>query len=263
MTPNEIGASPTPRVEHTEILLADVKMPLRDHFSELRRRFSRVCLYISGATMLAWFGYPTIFKLVSYPLVSCLGTSGNQFLITGVADGFLVKFKISFVAGLILATPLFLVELWHFVAPGLHVHEQKMFKTLLPFSIALFMAGIGVAYMIMPVGVRWLIAQCPPNTRVLLTVSGAVSFVMGMLLSCGIMFQFPIITLGLAKIGIVKSRMLRKRWREAILGTVIIAAIVTPSADAMTMCVLAVPLLGLYAVSLALVKMVERTKARQ
>jgi sec-independent protein translocase protein TatC len=180
-----------------------------------------------------------------------------------LADAFLVKCQVSLVGGVALAMPGLLAEAWLFVRPGLTRSERRVFYLVGPMVFVLFWVGAALAYWLIPKAVQWFAgysqAQGIPlrqNTRQLVT------FVAKMCLSFGVAFQLPVVMMVLGKTGLVSSRGLAGWWRHAIVVLAALAAVITPSNDAPTMLLLTLPLLGLYALSIGLVRMVEPRDGR-
>jgi len=161
------------------------------------------------------------------------------------------------IAGLILASPLVTMELWGFVAPALTREEKRPLKWIAPLSIVLFASGVALCYVALPRAAGWLVSNIPKGTEFRPFVAQNLLFVVKMLLAFGIAFELPVVLMLLGKLGIISSRTLRSYWRQAILLLALFAAVITPSSDAFSMMIMAVPLCLLYVLSIVLVKLVE------
>ena len=236
---------------------SDRQLDLVEHLAELRTRLVRSVLYVGLAAIAGWVFYPFFFALLSKPVAPVL-KGGSKFLLTGVAEGFSIKMQIALLTGVIMAMPLLTLEGWRFVSPGLTKKEKKGIRLVGPLSILLFAAGVCVAYTILPVGIQWLVSQNPPGATFMPSVAQTLLFVLKMCLAFGLVFQLPVVLMFLAKVGIVDSRMLKSYWRQAVVVLAIVAAVVTPSADAFSMMLMCAPLIVLYGLSIVLVKTVER-----
>jgi len=236
---------------------SDRQLDLVEHLAELRSRLVRSVAYVSLASIAGWVFYPFFFEILSRPVRPVL-KSGSKFLLTGVAEGFSIKMQIAVLVGAILAMPLLTMELWRFVAPGLTRQERKGIRLVGPLSVLLFALGVAIAYSILPVGIQWLVSQNPPGATFMPSVAGTLLFILKMCLAFGLVFQLPVVLMFLGKVGIVDSRMLKSYWKQAVVGLAIVAAVVTPSADAFSMMLMCAPLIVLYGLSILLVKMVER-----
>ena len=229
------------------------------HLSELRSRILRCLVYIAIGTFIGWLLYDSFFfKLLSTPVRPVLEQAGGKFLLTGIAEGFVIKMEISLLVGLILALPLVTLEGWGFVAPGLTRSEKRATMLMAPLSVILFAAGVVLAYCILPTGIRWMVGQNPPDSILMPTVAQTLLFILKMCLAFGLVFQLPVILMTLARIGIVNSKMLKSYWRYSVVVIGIVAAVITPSGDAFSMLMMAAPMVGLYMLSIVLVRLVER-----
>lgn len=243
---------------HEERLNTNIpnRMSLFAHLSELRARLIRVFIYVTIATCVCWFLYDSIYFVLTSPVKQFLGKNGSSFLLTGVTEGFNIKMQISLISGVILASPLISFEGWRFISPGLTRKERKAVYFVAPLAVFLFCSGLFLAYYILPVGIKWLIDQNPPGAKLMPSVQQTILFVVKMYLAFGILFQLPIVLMFLAKVGLVNSRMLKSQWRYAVVVISFLAAIITPSGDAMTMMMLATPMYLLYLMSILLVRLV-------
>ncbi len=229
-----------------------------DHLEELRSRLVRVLVYSLIFSAIVWSAYDFFFNLLAYPVIGAMKKSATNFLITGVAEGFSIKLQISAIFGIIMAFPLIMAELWSFISPALKPKERKWALIVAPFSILLFISGVLLAYMILPVGIEWLISQNPPQSQFMPSLSETLLFVAKMELAFGIMFQMPILIVFLANAGLIKSWMLRKFWREAIVLICIVVAVITPTADAFTMIMMSLPMILLYFGTVEIVRVIEK-----
>lgn len=179
-------------------------------------------------------------------------------MITGVAEGFSIKMQMSILVGLIIVVPLFVFELWGFIAPGLTPKERKSVRLVAPLSVILFVSGVTAAYFVLPAGINWLASQNPPDAKYMPTVQQTLLFILKMCLAFGLVFQMPVVLMFLAKVGVITSKTLISNWRYAVVAISITAAVVTPSNDAFTMSMMCAPMILLYILSIRLVRFVER-----
>lgn len=171
-----------------------------------------------------------------------------------VQEAFVTYMKVSFVAGLIVASPWVFYQLWLFVAAGLYPHERKYIYTYLPMSIFLFLGGVVFCfYAVLPVVLDFLLGY---NARIELTaqirISEWISFAIMLPLMFGLSFQLPLIMLFLAKINVLTVELYLKQWRMAVLAIAIISMLLTPTPDPMTMLMMMIPLLLLYGLGVGL-----------
>jgi sec-independent protein translocase protein TatC len=232
-------------------LLQDPKSIL-PHFQELKQRLIYALVYFVFATIFA--------MLITNPVLESLaepagGLSALQAI--AVTEPFTIYFKVSLVLGLIIAAPYLIAQIWIFIAVGLKSTERNAFYLLFPFAVFLFISGVVFAYKVMlPVAVPFLLNFM--NIQAVPTLEDYIAFVLRVLIWIGIAFEMPLIFFALAKIGIVNSQMLSKNWRYAILGIVVLAAVITPTPDPINMLIVTAPLIILYIISIILTKFARK-----
>ena len=234
------------------------QLELLEHLSEVRARLMRCIVYAALGTVAGWSFYGFFFKLLSAPVLPFLKKMESSFLLTGIAEGFTIKMQVSLLIGLALALPFITLEGWRFVSPGLTRRERRSARLIAPLSVVLFISGVVLAYHVLPVGIKWLISQNPPEAKFMPTVQQSLLFILKMYLAFGVVFQMPVLLMFLARVGLVNSRMLKSGWRHAIIAIGIVAAAITPSGDAITMSMMCVPMIVLYLLSIGLVRIVEK-----
>jgi sec-independent protein translocase protein TatC len=243
---------------------------LSEHLGELRTRIIRSALYILVAGIVAYNLFGLIFKAISQPIVSALHEIAQHmppdqralagaYVFHSFTGPFFLHLKLSLIGGLILAMPAITLELWGFVAPALTPRERRPVIWLAPFSACLFILGAGLAFWIIPAAVRWFLSYLSefPNAILLQDPEDYILFVVKMMLVFGLVFQLPILMMALGRFGIIRSKMLVKYWRYIAVAIWIVAMIVTPSNDPLSMTVMAIPMVLLFFGSIGLVRMVE------
>ncbi|MHB9036435.1 MAG: twin-arginine translocase subunit TatC [Armatimonadota bacterium] len=230
---------------------------LIDHLAELRTRLMRVVVYLAVGIVAAWFFYDRLFSLLTWPMAATIKHLDSKFLLTSFPEAFMIRMQICAVAGAILTCPLIILEIWGFVAPGLTPDERRPLRWIGPLSALLFMVGVVLCYLIMPVAFEWFSAYVPKNAELRPSVQGSVIFIIKMLLVFGLLFELPVVLMLLGKIGIVDSRMLKENWRVAMVAVSVVAAVATPSNDALTMMMAALPVALLYFLGIFLVRITE------
>jgi len=231
---------------------------LISHLSELRARILRSVVYAVVGTTLAWIFYDPVYTFATRPIAEALREKGGEIIVTQFMEGFLVRFEISLVVGLIAATPFIYYEVWAFVAPGLTGSERRAVRPLVPVSGALFLMGVAMGYLLTGPSISWLLQMNPPETAARYRLNENLLLILKFYLAFGASFQLPVVLVVLAKVGIVNSRLLTQRWREAVVLIFLLAAIITPTWDPLTMTVCALPMVGLYVATIWVVKLVER-----
>ena len=233
-------------------------MSVIEHLEELRYRIF-VCLgaYVVLA-VVAYVLYRPILNFMLHPLhhsgtIGTINGSKIQVYVGGIATGFILRMKTSAFAGLIFALPIILYQLWRFVTPGLEPRERKFAIPFVVSAVGLFVLGGYIAFLILPLGIHWLLGFVAP-AQPLIQLTEYMSFVFLLILAFGISFEFPLLLVSLAGVGILSSRQLSKARRAAILIAFIIAAVATPSQDPISQIVMAVPLYILYELSIVVIR---------
>lgn len=235
---------------------------LVSHLAELRTRIIRATVYALVGTTAVWVFYRPLYAFLTRPIVHALQKARGEIIVTQFLEGFLVKLEISLVGGLILAAPFIYYEAWAFVAPGLTRNERRAARPLVPASGLLFLMGVAMGYLITEPSISWLLTMNPPETVPRYHLNDNLLLMLRFYLAFGLAFQLPIILVLLAKIGIVNSRLLWARWREATVLVFVIAAIITPTWDPLTMTLCALPMVALYLGTIGVIKLMERSRQK-
>lgn len=241
----------------------DQRADFISHLTELVTRLLRTIGYAMLGAAVVWFFFKPIYAFLIRPISEPLSKVGGELAVRGILEGFMIKCEIALIGGMIIAAPFIYWEVWAFIAPGLTQKERRAVRPLIPVSGVLFFMGVALGYLITGPSVRWLLAYIPPHSRALLTLNDTLLLILKFYLAFGISFQLPIVIVLLAKLGIVNSRMLGRRWREAAVGIFVVAAIITPTWDPITMTVCALPMVGLYLGTIGVVKIMERGQRKR
>jgi len=240
-------------------------MSLLEHLEELRRRLMHSAAALVIGFLVAWGFHEKIFQLMQAPITYALAKHHlpTQLIIQNPVDGFNMYLKISFMAGCIIASPYVLYQVWLFISPGLYQNEKRYVVPFMTATISLFLAGAYFGYKwVFPDSLDFLFGFSK-QFRPLIEVSEYTSLFLTVILGLGAAFELPIIVLFLSLFGIVSPRFLWKNMRFAILIIFIIAAIITPTPNPLTMCIFAVPLLALYLLSIGVSYMVHPAQRRK
>jgi len=241
-------------------------MPLISHLRELRRRVTiAVLAIIVGAVVSALF-YDQLFDLITEPFNKIKDEhQGATLNFGGIGDPFSYALKICAMAGIFIASPVWMYQLWAFIAPGLHKNERRWGMGFVLVSVPLFLGGAVLAYIFLPKGFDLLIGfnPDPGNVANIISLDSYLTFVLRMFLVFGLAFVMPVFLVALNLVGIVTGRALFKAWRPVILGAFIFAAVATPSGDPWTMTALAVPMLVLFATAASLCLILDKRRRQR
>lgn len=245
----------------------DKRMELSEHLAELRARIIRSILYVVFGSIVAAFFVQPIYRFFYQPMASALRHGNVEFKIafTHFTEPFFVVLQICVVSGLILTSPLVILELWGFVRPALTREERRPLRWIVPMSVGLFVAGVSLAYWVSTYAMRWFLGYVNffPTAVLYQGPKTYVVFVLKLMAVFGIVFQLPLALMFLAWVGLLKSESMRRSWRHAIVGISFVGLLVTPSNDAFTMLMMIFPVFVLYLGSIWLVRLVERARERK
>jgi sec-independent protein translocase protein TatC len=221
------------------------RMPLVEHLRELRNRLVKSILVIILGMIIALVFSNQTLNIVARPFCSAVidGMSGchavgDKLVINGVFDGFFLRIKIAFFFALIGTCPVWLYQLWAFIAPGLCAREKKWAYLFTFTAVPLFAGGAVLAYVVMDRGLHYLLKLAPQNSLVLPSWDTYLGYFTGMLLGFGIVFELPLVIVMLNVVGILTHERFRKWRRVLIFGVFLITGIVNPSPDPWTMLIL-------------------------
>lgn len=246
-------------------------MSLADHLRELRYRLIVVTVAVVLASSVAAIWYDTLYQVMLRPFlqaVEMLKVSNPNLqpttVISGVAEPLLLAMKVCVVAGIVLASPVWLYQIWAFIVPALLAKEKRYALGFLSAAIPLFLFGVVIAYWIMPQGVTALLAFTPDSVAVenLIDVQGFLTLALKTMLVFGLGFLIPVLVVGLNMVGVLKASQLAKARAYVIFGLFVFAAAVTPSTDPFSMLALAIPMTLLYEVAEIVAKVHDRRQAK-
>jgi sec-independent protein translocase protein TatC len=247
-------------------------MPLLDHLRELRNRVLKIALAITAGSVVGWFVYTPVWNFISAPYCRLPQPKGFgtlvlhqscQLYVTGLFDSLFLKLQISIATGVILALPIWLYQVWAFIAPGLYKRERRWAYYFVGAAMPLFAIGATIAYFAMTKGLRFLLHLVPAHTTALITINTYLSYAGAMLLIFGLAFELPLVFVLLNMAGVLTHARFRK-WRRMIIFLVFaFAAIFTPSPDPISMLLLAVPCVVLVEASEIFAWANDRRRARR
>ncbi|MGW7267630.1 twin-arginine translocase subunit TatC [Streptomyces sp. NPDC054842] len=252
------------------------RMPLAEHLRELRNRLAKAMLAIVAVTVVAAFFYNDIVNLITRPILDSVGCDQTfeqlaksssepcaQITINGLLTPFTLALKVSLMAGVVLASPVWLYQLWGFVAPGLHRHEKKYAYAFVCTGVPLFLGGAYFAYRVLPTTAKVLLDFTPDGTSNLLPLDDLLDLVTRMVLVFGLSFELPLLLIFLNLTGAITGKRMLGWWRAMIMGITVFAAIATPSTDPLTMLALAGPIWVLYFGAVAFSLLNDRRRRRR
>jgi sec-independent protein translocase protein TatC len=216
-------------------------MPLTGHLAELRNRLIWSLLAVGvGASVGFAYGDPII-DVITAPIPPTV-----PIILTQIGSGFSVRMQIALVVGVILAMPVILWHLWRFVAPGLTPAERRAVLPWIPAALVFFALGVSIAYIVMPYAAQFLLSFLTDRVQPMLDLTSYIDFMSTLFLAFGLLMEFPILLIGLSRVGIVTSDRLVRARRMAILIIAIFAAVATPGGDLISPFVLGLTLYLLF-----------------
>jgi len=243
-----------------------VEMTFGEHLDELRARLWLCVIGIAVALVVCLIFGKDLVNFLKQPIMDALELAGEETTLVAinVTDPFMAYVKVSLIAALFLSSPWVVWQLWQFVASGLYPHERRYVHVFAPVTMLLFLAGCTFSYYILVrFGIRFLIVFGQSmDVKPMLRVDTQLMFVLTLSLVMGVVFQLPLVMLVLGKIGIVDSKTFVKKRKTFVIVALIVAAIITPTQDAINLLLATVPILLLYEIGIWLCRVSERKRAR-
>jgi sec-independent protein translocase protein TatC len=258
---------PSPVVETAQKRASEemTGMSFLEHLEELRRRIIYSFLYVVAGFCVCWWFHEQIFAIMQKPIVTALANHkmDTQLVYLNPTDPFNMYLKIAFLAGIFVASPFVLYQVWAFIAPGLYRNERRYVLPFMFSTVGLFLAGGYFGYkMVYPAALDFLIgwsAQFKP----MITVGEYTDLFLTIIAGLGLVFEMPILVFFLSLMGILTAGWMWRNFRYSILVIFIIAAIITPTTDIMNMCIFAAPMIVLYLFSIAIAWFVHPTQRKK
>jgi len=228
------------------------KMSFLDHLDELRKRLVVTAIALLGGFLICFAFINPIFDFIMRPLQEIL-PDGGQLVYTEPTEAFFLYIKVAALAGLVLATPAVLSQLWLFVAPGLYAHEKRFAIPFVVFATLFFVGGALFSHFVLfPVAWTFFAGFASDYMEFMPRIQPAFSLYVKLLLACGVVFQMPTLVFFLARVGAVTPGFLVRNIKYAILLIFIFAAIITPTGDPVTLTLMAAPMMVLYVLSIGI-----------
>ncbi|MDZ7288870.1 MAG: twin-arginine translocase subunit TatC [candidate division KSB1 bacterium] len=250
------------------------EMPFLDHLEELRSRLIKSLLAVAFFTVVSWFFITPIFNFLVAPYKQAVELAQSQMQNTNQSDtgpaqphaqsstamrliylnptgGFMIFLKLAITVGMLLSIPVIVYQLWQFVAPGLLMHERRVARWVVLFTSLCFLIGAAFCYfVVLKYGLGFLLTFQSEVLTPMVSIDEYFGFVIILIAVFGLVFEMPVIAYFLTRIGLLTPEFLRRKRRYGIVTIFVAAAVLTPSVDAFTQILLAVPLLVLYEISI-------------
>jgi sec-independent protein translocase protein TatC len=237
-------------------------MPFTQHLEELRRRLIICFVAVGIGFVISYFFAEQLFEILMRPLLKVMPEEG-RLIYTGLHEAFVTYLKVAFLAGVGLASPVIIYQLWRFIAPGLYERERSALLPIVFFSSFFFIGGALFGYFVVfPYGFKFFLGFTTEHIEAMPRVREYLSFAAKILFAFGVVFEMPLFTFFLAKLGIVDAQMLRRKQKYSLLLIFTFAALLTPP-DVVTQLMMAGPLLVLYEISILVARIFGRKPAAE
>jgi len=235
--------------------------PFLDHLEELRWRLIKSVVAIIIGAFVAYYFSDFLFEVLWYPLKQVAPDLKIHYF--RVTEGFTTRIKLSIVAGAIGVSPIVFYQIWKFIVPGLYAKEAKIILPIVFASTFFFLLGAVFCYYVMlPYGLGFFYSQAPAGTEPTLMMGDYLGFILNLILAFGVVFELPVISFFLGRIGILTSAFLAKWRRYAAVIIAVVAAVITPP-DFISQLAVGIPLYILYEISIIIVKLTGRNEPRR
>jgi sec-independent protein translocase protein TatC len=239
-------------------------MPLREHLREARRRFLSAVVAVAVGSVIGWLTFDRVFAALQQPILAADAAGRTAALnFEGIATSFDIRLRVSVFVGILLASPWWLYQAWAFVAPGLTPRERRASLAYAAAAVPLFLGGAAAAWLFLPHAVTLLTGFTPTGAVNFINASVYLGFVMQLVLAFGLAALLPLVMVALTALRLVRARTWARGWRWAVLLIFVFAAIATPTPDAISMVVLALPICALYAGALGVCTLLDRRAAQR
>ena len=247
------------------------RMPVMGHIRELRNRVVKMLAAAAAGMVVGFVFFSPVWKVIERPLCSavvrghtgCATLGVNQLALDGPLDSFYLRVKVAVIVGVIVSSPVWLYQIWAFIAPGLYAREKRWGYLFIGTAVPLFLVGVGLAYLSLGRSMHYLLGLTPNGVANIISVDQYMSFVMAMLLAFGIAFLVPLLIIMLNLAGILTHERFRK-WRRAMIFAVfLIAGMANPSPDPTTMLILGGACAALVEVAEFIIWSHDRRRARR
>lgn len=235
-------------------------MPIRAHLVELRKRVVLAAIGLVLGAVGGWFLYDPVFEALQQPLLVAAAERHGVIALNfaGIASSFDMKLKVSLFLGVLATSPWWLYQLWAFITPGLSGRERRYAVAFVAASVPLFLSGAALAWWALPNAVALLTEFTPTGAVNYIDAQSYLVFVMRLILAFGLAFLVPVVMVALNLVGMVRARTWSRGWRWAIMLAFVFSAVMSPTPDAITMIVLAMPIIALYFAAILVCRVHDR-----
>jgi len=225
----------------------DKELTFVEHLEELRRRVIIALVALGAASIVSMPFAPALLRFLKEPASGAI----EKLAFFGPQEAFVIYMRIGFLAGVIISFPVIAYELWKFISPAVDEKFKRYTARFIIACSAAFILGCLFAYFVLlPAALKFLLSFGSDDLQAVISADRYISFVVGMILCSGAVFEMPVLSFILTKMGLLNAAILKKKWKIAVVAIFVIAAVITPTTDVFNMTILAVPMLLLYAVSI-------------
>ncbi|SOC54437.1 twin-arginine translocase subunit TatC [Ornithinimicrobium cerasi] len=242
------------------------RMSLGQHFKELRNRLLISCIAIAALAVVGWYWYDEIFAFVNGPIARVARERGDDEVMLrfqNITEPFAMQLRVAVFSGIVLASPVWIWQVWAFLLPGLHQREKKIALVYFFISIPLFFAGAAMAAFTFPRLVAILLGFTPEGAANLPGAQEFLSLWLYFMLAFGLAFLLPVVLVALNQVGILSARNMRRSWRVTLFAILVFSAFMTPDPSAWTMLAMAAPVFFLFWCAVGVAFLLERRRERK
>lgn len=238
-------------------------MPLAEHLREARRRLLWAAAVLVAGVVAGWLVAEPLLELLRSPVTRLAESRDATLNYDSLTGAFDLRLRLAVIVGLVLSGPFWIAELLAFVAPGLTRRERRYVFGFLGAAVPLFLSGCALGFLVFPHMVELLAGFASADDATILSASSYVDFVQKTVLASGTAFVLPVLLVLLNFVGLLPARTMLRSWRVAVVGIVVFSALVTPSADVLSMFAVAAPICALFFAAVAVAALRDRTVARR
>ena len=242
------------------------KMSFLDHLDELRKRLVRIAIYLALGFVVGFYFSADLYNFLSIPVVREVERVNGMLTFTNPTGAFMTSMRVSLLASVFLTLPFTLLEVWKFISPGLYRREKKYAVPFVLSSMLLFISGVAFCYKIaLPGAFKFLIewGERFDNVTPMIKLDEYLDLVSTMLLGFGLVFEMPVIVAFLSLFGLVSARFLWKKFDYALVGIIILAAVLSPTGDAFNLLLWSAPMVVLYIISIGIAAIIGRRRKKK